>query len=162
MAKTGATLKTPATPGGILTLEFAYDVPKATSVINTWTGFPSFDHKFAAVINTRLDFIFIFFYALLLYDSCKLIAANSNGSFHAIGNFLAKGALAAGGFDILENFGMLMTLHGPISDNYTLLTFIFSFSKWLLVIAAALYTLIAGAQVLYKKANMRSLANLYI
>jgi len=162
MAKTGATLKTPATPGGILDLEFAYNVPKATTVINAWTDLTPVDNKLAAIVNTRLDFVFLFFYALFFNYTCKLIAANFSGSFHAVGNILAKCALVAGIFDILENFGMLLTLHGHITDMCTLLTFIFSISKWLLVIAALLYILIAGTLVLYRKMNIHGLANLYI
>jgi hypothetical protein len=36
MVKTGAPLKTPATPKGILDLEFAYNASKAYTVINAW------------------------------------------------------------------------------------------------------------------------------
>ena len=38
MAKTGATLKTAATPNGILDLEFAYNSTKTTAVTNAWAA----------------------------------------------------------------------------------------------------------------------------
>jgi len=153
MAKTGATLKTPATPKGIIDLEFAYNASKASEVLIAWTGFIPVDNNLIAIVNTWIDFIFLFFYAFFLYYLCKLIAASFNGTFNTIGNFLAKSALAAGVFDILENIGMLITLHGHISDYYTLLTFIFSITKWLLVIAAVLYAFFAGSIILLKKTN---------
>ena len=151
MAKSGTTLKTPSTSKGIIDLEFAYNESKAAFVINAWTGIIPADNRFIAIINTSLDFIFLIFYSLFLYFACKMIAAKGNGLFFTIGNFLAKGALAAGALDILENIGMLITLNGHLSDTNTLLTFIFSISKWILVLAAVLYTLIAGARMLYKK-----------
>lgn len=152
MAKTGATLKTPATPKGILDLEFAYNASKASTVIHAWNdGSTPFNNNFAAINNTRLDFIFLFFYALFLYYSCNLTASFFNGNFHTVGIFLGRGALAAGVLDILENIGMLITLYGHISDNYSLLTFIFSITKWLLAIAAVLYIIFAGGIVMYKK-----------
>ena len=151
MAKTGASLKTPDTPKGILDLEFAYNAAKASAVINAWTGIIPVDNNLIAIVNTWLDFIFIFFYALFLYYACKMFATSFNGLLHTIGGILAKGALAAGLLDVLENIGMLITLHGTISDSYTLLTFICSITKWVLALAALLYVLITGALLLYKK-----------
>ena len=139
MAKTGATLKTPATPKGILDLEFAYNKAKASAVVNAWAGISPVNNIHAAKINTWFDFIFLLFYSLFLYHSCKLIAASFSGPLSITGHFIAKGALAAGLLDALENTGMLITLHGPISDTTTLLTFIFSIAKWMLALAAVLY-----------------------
>lgn len=151
MAQTGATLKTPTTPLGILNLEFAYNAEKAFAVIFAWTGLIPADNVFAAIINTWLDFIFLLFYALFLYQACMMLAMQHTGLLAAIGSFLSKGALAAGVLDVFENIGMLITLNGHISNPVCLLTFLFSIVKWLLALAAILYILIAGAYLLHKK-----------
>ncbi len=64
---------------------------------------------------------------------------------------MAKGALIAGVLDILENTGMLLTLNGHLSQYSTLLTFIFSISKWILVIAAILYVVMMGSVLISRK-----------
>jgi len=151
MAETGATLKTPATPLGILNLEFAYTAEKAFDVIIAWTGMISADNVFAAIINTWLDFIFLLFYALFLYHASRMLAIRHTGLISAMGNFLSKGGLAAGILDVFENIGMLLTLNGHISNTVSLLTFLFSIIKWLLAIAAVFYILVAGSLLLYKK-----------
>lgn len=156
MAKTGAPLKTPAAPKGILDLEFAYNATKASKVINAWTvdGISPVDNIFNAKINTSFDFIFLFFYSLFLYNACKLFAASFSGFLFITGRIIARVALAAGLFDMLENFGMLITLNGNVSDSITLFTFIFSVTKWLMALAALLYVLIAGLLLIFKKIKM--------
>ena len=79
IAKTGAPLKTPSTPEGILDLEFAYHKAAASVVVNSWAGTGGFNIIRAAKVNIWLDFIFLFFYALLLYYSCNAIASSFDG-----------------------------------------------------------------------------------
>jgi hypothetical protein len=159
MAISGATLNTPKTPYGILNLEFAYNSAKATYVINAWTGIIPIDNVFAAIINTWLDYIFLFFYSLFLYHLCKWLSNYFSGTLLMTGRFLAKAALVAGVLDMLENAGMLITLHGHISDTTTLLTALSSSIKWLLVLAILLYILITGTLILYKKTISTGLQN---
>jgi len=160
VAQTGATLKTPATPLGILNLEFAYTAEKAFAVILAWTGLIPADNVFAAIINTWLDFIFLLFYALFLYQASTMLAIRHTGLLSTVGNFLSKGSLAAGILDVFENIGMLLTLNGHISNPVSLLTFLFSIVKWILAIAAVLYILLAGSSLLYKKVIRTALRNL--
>jgi hypothetical protein len=151
MAKTGATLKTDATPKGILDLEFAYNAAKTTNVISAWTGIIPADNVLAAIVNTWLDFIFLFFYSLFLNKACRMITAKHSGFLSATGSVLATGALVAGLLDIFENAGMLVSLNGHISNSVSLLTFIFSVAKWTLALASILYILVAGLLLLIKK-----------
>jgi hypothetical protein len=141
MTKTGATLKTPATPKGILDLEFAYNTSKADIVTTAWAPTETINNIGAAKINTLLDFIFLFFYALFLFFTCKKMARLSNGAFSKAGMLLANGALAAGFLDVLENAGMLYTLSGPASGTVALFTTICSAIKWVLALLAAVYCL---------------------
>ena len=147
----GASLKTPGTPKGILNLEFAYNTAQASSVLNAWAATSVTNNIIQAKMNTWLDFIYLFFYSLFFFDACQLLASSFSGSIRITGNLLAKGALIAGMLDILENTGMLLTLNGQLSEYTTLLTFIFSISKWALVIAAIMYVALMGSLLVKRK-----------
>jgi hypothetical protein len=151
MTINGSSLKTPATPNGIIDLEFAYNASKASAVIKAWEGIGPVDNRFIAIFNTWLDFIFLLFYSLFLYYTCKSFSANFYGFLLNAGSFLAKGSLAAGVLDILENAGMLISLHGHVSDAVAMLTTFFSIIKWILALAALSYILFTGSLLLYQK-----------
>lgn len=150
MSKTGATLKTPATPLGILNLEFAYNGAKADIVLNAWQPNEKYNNIEVAESNTWLDFIFLFFYSPFLYKACKILSGTYNGNLQKTGLLLANGALMAGFLDILENAGMLFTLQGNINNSILLLTTIVSIIKWILALAAVAYLLIFGATFLIR------------
>ena len=156
MAKTGASLKTPLTTLGILNLEFAYNTKMAGKVINVWASMSSVDNIGAAKFNTKLDFIFLSFYSLLLFYLCRMVAKTSSGYMYSTGILLAKGSIVAGLLDILENTGMLLELNGHITSSITLFTFICASLKWALVLAAVLYILANGSIILYKNAVKHS------
>jgi hypothetical protein len=147
----GASLTTPSTPKGILDLEFAYNTVRANAVVNAWTATSGTDNVFRAKMNTCIDFAYLFFYSLFFFHACKLLAASFSGFLGITGHLLAKGALAAGILDILENTGMLLTLTGHLSKYTTLLTFIFSISKWALVITIILYIALLTPLLILRK-----------
>lgn len=148
MAKTGAPLKTASTPLGILDLEFAYNTAKTTSVINAWA--PS-DNITAAKLNTRLDFLFLFFYSGFLFFTCKRIAGSFHGTVAKAGLLIAKGAILAGLLDILENIGMLIALNGHISGSIAFCTTFFSVIKWGLALISVLYVVTGLLVLAYRK-----------
>lgn len=148
MAKTGATLKTPETPRGILDLEFAYNTTKTTTVLNAWAPNTSADNTSAAKTNTYLDFIFLFFYSLFLFFTCDKIARITQNK---IGALIAGGALWAGILDVIENAGMLITLSGGGSGKVAFITTLCSFIKWALAAIAVLYVLAGIVQLLMSK-----------
>jgi len=147
----GAPLKTPGTPKGILNLEFAYNTAQAASVLNAWAATSNTNNVFQAKMNTWLDFIYLLFYSLFFFHACKFLANSLSGFLQITGSLMAKAALMAGMLDILENTGMLLTLNGHLSQYTTLLTFIFSISKWILVIAAILYVALMGSLLVRRK-----------
>jgi hypothetical protein len=151
MTITGATLKTTATPKGILDLEFAYNTDKVNMVTHAWLFNEKVDKTKAAKINTYLDFIFLVFYALFLFVACKKIATNYTGSFSKMGLLLAKGALLAGLLDVFENAGMLMSLFGNTTNAIALFTAICSVIKWLLALGAAIYVVVGCVKLFSKK-----------
>jgi len=139
MQKTGASLKTNATPHGILDLEFANNTDKATAVINAWGKTDGSDIIQAAKLNTELDFIFLLCYSVFLHHGCKSVSRLYKGVMSSAGLLIANGAITAGVFDIMENIGMLLTLHGYINSIVTMLTFSFSIVKWILALCALIY-----------------------
>jgi hypothetical protein len=154
MGKTGEGLnKQQGTPHGILNLELAYNQTKTAEVINAWAISASqhTDYISVAKTNTYWDFLFILAYAPFLYFTCKILSSGYKGIINKAGNKLAAGALVAGLLDCGENIGMLQTLCGSQSSFVPLFTTACSVVKWLLVIAAVLYILLAGAGFIYKK-----------
>jgi hypothetical protein len=73
-----------------------------------------------------------------------------------VGILLAKGALAAGFLDIMENAGMLYSLSGHLSGGITLFTTVCSLVKWGLALLAAAYCLI-GLIYIISQQKIRSL-----
>jgi len=130
MAQTGAVLKTPEAPMGILNLEFAYSEAKTNPIINSWEVISGADVITAAKNNTYWDFLFLFFYAGFLFLACNKLAANLPGLAGITGKLVAKCALMAGFFDILENGGMLLTLNEQGSSAVAFCTTFFSVIKW--------------------------------
>ena len=138
MGKTSTTLKTAATPIGILNLEFAYNKAKTAIVVTAWAPNNNIDNITVAKNNTYYDFIFLAFYASFLFFTCKKIAQIKNSN---TGILIAKGAVAAGILDIAENAGMLFTLSGNVSSTVAIITAVCAAIKWLLAITAAIYCL---------------------
>ena len=151
MNRTGASLKTPATPLGILNLEFAYDTVKTTVVMNAWAPASHIDNIAVAKLNTWVDFLFLFFYSFFLFFTCNKIAQAFPGPVEKAGRLISKAALLAGFFDILENTGMLLTLNGYRSAIIAYFTTVFSVLKFGLVIIAVLYVLLGLLLWVYHK-----------
>ncbi|MBL7702652.1 MAG: hypothetical protein JNM14_10390 [Ferruginibacter sp.] len=150
MAKTGATLK-PAAPHGILDLEFAYNTAKTAEVLKAWDPATGIDNISVAKTNTYWDFLFLFFYAGFLFLACKKIASKISGPVSKAGHLIAKGALAAGFLDIIENAGMLLTLSNQGSFAIALATTIVSVIKWALALIAVLYVLTGVIALFFRK-----------
>ncbi len=154
MYKTGASLKTVDTPHGIVDLEFAYNSSKVAVVLDAWRltdPLQTCGINCDAVLNTWLDFIFLFFYAGFLFLACKKIAAKIKGPVARAGNIIAKGALLAGFLDILENAGMLLTLGYNGSSTIAFATTFVSIIKWGLALLAVLYVLTGLIAVAFQK-----------
>jgi hypothetical protein len=151
MAKTGAPLKTPATPNGILNLEFAYNTTRTDIVTGAWSVTDPVDLIAAAKFNTGLDFIFIFFYSIFLFLASKKMSKLFGGGFGKSGKIIARGALLAGFLDVLENTGMLITLSGHGSGTISFMTSTCSIIKWILAIMAVLYVLTGTVALLRRR-----------
>lgn len=146
MAESGRSLKTPETAMGIINLEFASTKEKVNAVLNAWSypGTNNIDNISVAIQNTWFDFIFLFFYSLMLFYACLSISYSMTGFLNKTGKWLATGSLYAGLFDIIENAGMLISLNGYTSNLVAIITATFSVLKWILVLCAVSFILITG------------------
>ncbi len=154
MRISGAPLITSHTPRGIINLEFAYNFPTANQVLLAWKNEQLLD---VAISNTYYDFIFIICYSFFFMLSCRLLSKRFTGWLQQTGYLLSTGALVAGGLDMIENTGMLFSLHGHLSANIALATACCASLKFLLLIAALLYLVGAGlAALLVKKKSAKA------
>jgi hypothetical protein len=136
MVISGRPLNTTETPFGILHLEFAGTKKELQNVLSAWQINSSINNDIiaAAKTNTWFDFLFLLFYTLFLFSSCKWLSGlvmNKYLSF--ILSFFAGAAILAGILDILENVGMLLSLSGMVTQGIAGFTSIASITKWVLV-----------------------------
>lgn len=150
---TGKKLYTPETRLGILNLEFAYDTDHTSKILHAWQA----DEKIKiAKENTYLDFVFLVFYSIFLFYTCKYLSKKITGNMRNFGLLLSKGSLIAGGLDIIENSGMLLTLSGNQSGFIPLATAICATIKWLIALLAILYVLFVSPYALYVSLKNKS------
>jgi hypothetical protein len=141
-------LETPASPAGILSMEFATQPHRVTEIKNAWdaggmTG--------RARTNIWIDFLFIPFYAMLFYTLCGSISVRMQGFPAKLGIFMAFGALVAGLLDVLENIFMLIALQGHYGGFSAMATSLLAGAKFLLLALAALYVIPLGLRLLVIK-----------
>lgn len=154
MVMTGKPLNTRETPCGILNLELASTKHQVQLVIASWRKKSSINNDFvqAAKINTWFDFAFLFFYSLLLFAFCSSLSRLvANKLMASVLSFFAAVALVAGGLDIVENIGMLLSLSGIITQSITLITFLASIIKWALVLGVMASLLIGVVVFLFSR-----------
>ncbi len=142
MNKSGNPLKTGTTPLGILNLELAINKNETGVIVQQWN-----QQQLIAIAkkNTYYDFIFLMAYTALFYFLCRQAAKQFkiNSFSRKISYLLSYAAILAGIMDVLENFGMLMSLSGQISEGITLFTLITSIIKWSLVAGCIAWLLIS-------------------
>ena len=157
MVMTGKILTTRETPCGILHLELASTKHQVQLVVASWKKKSSINNDIvvAAKINTWFDFAFLFFYSLLLFTFCSSLSRLVvNKLMSSVLSFFATVALIAGGFDIVENIAMLLSLSGIVTQSITLITFLVSIIKWVLVLGVVA-SLLIGVVVFFFSRNRK-------
>ncbi len=107
-------LITPAAPAGIVSLELAGTPQRAWPMVSSWEapsglGFASFDTAnalLAAAFGLGLDYLFMPSYAVTLALGVMLAAGRRRGWLSEAGAWVGWLALAAAGFDAVENIGL--------------------------------------------------------
>ena len=133
----GVTLKTAATPGGILNLEFANSPAKLSEVLTAW------DLNIAKQ-NIWIDFLLIPSYVLLLSMLTAFCSNKWNkGFFEKLGSIIVRAVFVAGVLDIAENLLMLESIAGNYTPSSLWLTYYCASIKFLIVLLSVLYVLIS-------------------
>jgi len=139
MRPSGNALKHPATPSGIIALEFAYDSARTQNIINAWDTDLSAETNLISQArkNIKLDFIFLLFYSALLYAS-----VNKWGSGGSKARNIMKGlSIIAGLADAIENLLMMRSLDDKISNANSFVTTGFATIKFSFILVVLLYIL---------------------
>ena len=157
MSLTGASLKTQATPKGILDLELPFTKQKATMVLQAWQT--SYNDKEVsntrvAINNTWWDFAFIFFYSGLLYLLVRMIVRRHTGMLNRVGLFFQKAIGVVALLDVAENIGMFRMLAGAVNTPLVLFTSVAAALKWILVLLIIIYILLTGLMLLTKRRSV--------
>ena len=133
-----ASLRTPASPAGIVSFEFAASRERADQMLEAWgeTG------RRMARQSLWLDFLFLAGYAPGLALLCAAPADRARGEHAtraALGDALAWGQLAAGGLDALENLALLRVVGGAPGEAWPALAAAFAGPKFAFVGAGFAY-----------------------
>lgn len=146
----GLPLVTPAAPYGIISFELAQDEAHAIAVLASWDP-PA---RLRAAFSLGLDFLFIPIYTAALTLTC-LWAARFRRERRRFpyslvmigmpGILLAWAQMGAGLLDVVENISLLRMLLGGVSAPWPKIASLCAFSKFGLLAAAILYSLVALA-----------------
>lgn len=153
MGRTGKPLKTATTPNGIVNLELAYNTAKINAVFKAWQINTPVSKIPAAKTNTWWDFLFIFFYAGLLYLCCRKFYEKYKhaGFFYNTGGLLAKAVLVAAALDVIENMYLLKLLDVHITNAFATACSACAMVKFTLLIMAVIYILISLVKLAFTK-----------
>lgn len=155
MNKSGSPLKTNTTLLGIINLELALNKHETSVIVQQWN-----QQQLIAIAkkNTYYDFIFILSYVALFYFLCRQTAKQFrlNTISSKVSYLLSYAAILAGIMDIMENFGMLLSLSGHIGERITLFTLITSIIKWSLVAGCIAWLLISLFIFLFRRFSGKS------
>lgn len=147
MAVQGSSLKTAATPLGIVSLEFAGTVEAAQEVYNAWTP------KLLGVAknHTLIDFCFLISYGCFLFSCSRILARKFQSFARPTGIWISSFSILASIFDAIENILMLRTLSGAIYKEIVASTFMIAACKFLLVAIVLLYIIIALVALILRR-----------
>lgn len=153
LLETGKTLVSPYTPLGIVNLELARSKSSVRNILNIWST-PNghgkdVDNIKVARQNTYWDFVFILCYVVFFILSAWHVKSwfHKRSFWASVSPIIIACCIFAGILDILENIGMLASLHRYIQTWVIYSTFICAMLKWVLV---ALILLYLGSAVMIK------------
>jgi hypothetical protein len=136
----GSVLRTEMAPYGIVSYEFAGDVPTAERILESWDA----SARTAAGVNLGLDYLYLFAYSISIALGCTLVATAGMTGQHAlstVGAALAWLQFVAAGLDAVENYALLQMLAGDITSAYAAMAWWCAAIKFALVGLGLLYAL---------------------
>jgi hypothetical protein len=127
----------PLTSQEIVRFELAKHVNVAEGIVQNWMV----DDKFnKAIQSIYVDFLFIVLYTTGLAVACVFLSIQTRHEIlKRAGNFFSWLLVIAGICDVIENFAMLKSLHGPISKWNTVLIYDMAATKFSIIILSVLF-----------------------
>jgi len=147
---------------GIMDFELAFTAAQIANIFNAWNAVPGVFQE--QLLGVYLDwFLYIPCYVIFLCGLILLLIRKFEGKMQTIGLALFITPLLAGIFDIVENFGLLTMLNdtalymsGTASDLIPMITSICASVKFILLLIAIIFALIALIHWLFTKSKAKN------
>ncbi len=131
-------------PGGIVGYELAWSASRANEYLSAWR---STDALEMAKVSLGVDFAFLLAYPLMFATGMALLVRQPiSGRFDQFGSHLRKAVLLCIPLDAAENLALWRMIDHGASDVLAHLATVCAVIKFLLVIAAALWSVSALAR----------------
>ena len=133
-----------AAPGGIVGFELAWSASRANEYLSAWRGTDALE---TAKVSLGVDFAFLLAYPLMFATGAALLIRRPiAGTFDRLGNVIRKAVLFCIPLDAVENLALWRMIDHGASDGLAHLATICAVLKFMLVIAAALWCIVALAR----------------
>ena len=133
-------LSTAAAPAGIISYEFAGDIPGAQAILDSWSA----PVRVRVGLNLGLDFLFLALYSTTIACVCAWIAGALPAAAAALGIALAWGQWLAALLDTVENIALLNILLNAPASPWPQIARLCAVFKFALVFLGLLYALMGG------------------
>ena len=145
-----APLITDAAPQGIVSFEFAGDLPNAEKIIDSWGE----EERIYAGLGLGLDYLFLALYSCTIALGCILAARGMLTEFFAkAGVALAWAQFAAALLDCVENFALIKLLLGSGDALWPRLAFWCAGPKFFIVGTGLVYVVIGAVVFLIRRSR---------
>ena len=144
----GGPLQTEAAPSGIISYEFAGDLPTARNMVDSWD---SLGQIFAA-LSLGLDYLFLVAYSITIALGCRIVAANLHPRFSfliSLGIVLSWAQFLAALLDALENYALVRVLLGSENTIWPPTALWCAVPKFAFVGLGILYILVGALMTLF-------------
>jgi len=143
-----APLITDAAPQGIVSFEFAGNLPNAERIIDSWGQ----EERIYAGLSLGLDYLFLVLYSCTIALGCILGARGMSTDFFVKGGVvLAWAQFSAAFLDCVENFALIKLLLGSGEAVWPSLAFWCAGPKFFIVGAGLVYVVIGAAAFLIRR-----------
>jgi hypothetical protein len=143
-------LKADAAPNGILSYEFAGNLPAAQNMIKSWGE----KGQIYAGLSLGIDYLFLTVYSLTIGLGCVMIGESLSIKFskaESIAAILAWGLIIAAILDAIENYALIQLLLGSANESWPTIAWICAAPKFVLVGFGLLYLIIGTIVIIFTK-----------
>jgi hypothetical protein len=139
----GSPLITETTPHGIVGYELAFSAARASEMITAWQNAGVIEN---ARVSLGVDFAFLLAYPAFFFFSVRLLQRTDGSRLQAIGTWLGGAVLACAPLDAIENLALWRMLSHGATSLLAATAGIAASVKFALVIATAMWCLMALAR----------------